>query len=466
MPVDASTRMTELADELTTAIPADRLITDRDVVGTYLHDEAEWAPYGAPLLVVRPRTAEEVQSVVRACIVRHVPVVSRGAGTGLSGGANATDGCVIVSFDKMNVIKEINPLERLAVVEPGVVNDDLRAACAGEGLWYPPDPSSAAWSTIGGNVATNAGGLCCVKYGVTRDYVLGMQVVTGTGELVRLGRRTAKGVAGYDLAGLMVGSEGTLGVITEITVKLRPLQEPQRTIVGYFDSTVEAGHAVRAVAEDGLTPSALELIDRQCLVAVDAWKNMGLSADGNVLLLGRIDTPGTFGDIEAERMLACFGRAGATWSAQSTNQQEADALFLARRLAYPALERLGPVLTEDICVPKAFVPDMLTRIEEIGLRHDTHIASIAHAGDGNLHPLLITPNDDEDARIRAQTAFAEIIDAAIRYGGTVTGEHGIGLLKMDGLAQELVPPVMDMHRAIKSALDPHGIMNTGKVFRL
>lgn len=466
MPVDVSTRMTELADELTTAVPADRLVTDPDVVATYLHDEAEWAPYGAPLLVVRPRTAEEVQSVVRACIVRRVPVVSRGAGTGLSGGANAIDGCVIVSFDKMNTIKEINSLERLAVVEPGVVNDDLRAACAAEGLWYPPDPSSAAWSTIGGNVATNAGGLCCVKYGVTRDYVLGMQVVTGTGELVRLGRRTAKGVAGYDLAGLMVGSEGTLGVITEITVKLRPLQEPQRTIVGYFDSTVDAGHAVRAVAEDGLTPSALELIDRQCLVAVDAWKNMGLSADANVLLLGRIDTPGAVGDIEAERMLACFGRAGATWSAQSTNQQEADALFLARRLAYPAMERLGPVLTEDICVPKAVVPVMLARIEEIGLRHDTHIASIAHAGDGNLHPLLITPNDDEDARIRAQAAFAEIIDAAIRYGGTVTGEHGIGLLKMDGLAQELVPPVMDMHRAVKKALDPHGIMNPGKVFRL
>lgn len=190
-----------------------------------------------------------------------------------------------------------------------------------------------------------------------------MQVVTGTGELVRLGRRTAKGVAGFDLSALMVGSEGTLGVITEVTVKLRPQRDPERTIVGYFDSIVAAGKAVEAVAADGLTPSALELIDRQCLLAVDAWKNMGLSADAEVVLLGRIDTPGEIGDAEAERMLACFNRSGATWSARSTDQEEADALFSARRLAYPALERLGPVLTEDICVPKAAVPEMLARIE-------------------------------------------------------------------------------------------------------
>ncbi|MFD4180627.1 FAD-binding oxidoreductase [Rhodococcus sp. NPDC058514] len=452
-----------LVDRLRSSIPEDRLVLDPDVIERYVHDEAEWAPYETPLVVVRPRTAQEVQVVVRLCIEHRVPVVSRGAGTGLSGGANAVRGCVIIAFDNMNAIKEIDPLERLAVVEPGVVNDDLRAACAEHGLWYPPDPSSAAWSTIGGNVATNAGGLCCVKYGVTRDYVLGLQVVTGTGELVRLGRRTAKGVAGFDLAGLMVGSEGTLGVITEITVKLRPLQDPQRTIVGYFDSIVDAGLAVRAVAEAGLTPSALELIDRQCLLAVDGWKNMGLSADANVVLLGRIDTPGSVGDAEAEKMLACFDGSGATWSAQSSDQQEADALFLARRLAYPAMERLGPVLTEDICVPKAAVPEMLERIEKIGERHKITIASIAHAGDGNLHPLLITPRDDDDARLRAQAAFAEIIDHAIQLGGTVTGEHGVGLLKMDGLAKELDPTVLDMHRSVKNALDPHGILNPGKV---
>ncbi|OZD49743.1 FAD-binding oxidoreductase [Rhodococcus sp. 06-1477-1B] len=453
-----------LVKQLSEALPTDRIVVDPDVIASYQHDEAEWAPYSLPVAVVRPRTAEEVQTVVRACLAHGTPIVTRGAGTGLSGGANATEGCVVLALDGMHTIKEIDALERYAVVEPGVVNDHLRAAVAEQGLWYPPDPASAPWSTIGGNVATNAGGLCCVKYGVTRDYVMGMQIVTGTGELVRLGRKTAKGVAGYDLAGLMVGSEGTLGIITEITVKLRPLQDPQRTVAGYFDSIVDAGRAVAAVAAAGLTPSALELIDKQCLIAVDAWKNMGLSVEANVVLLGRIDDPGLIGDQQAEKMLTCFDEAGATWSAVSTDQEEADALFSARRLAYPAMERLGPVLTEDVCVPKKHVPEMLSRIEQIGLRYETTIANIAHAGDGNLHPLLITPHDDIPARKRAQAAFAEIIDAALELGGTVTGEHGVGLLKMDGLAQELDPVVLDMHHAVKKALDPHGILNPGKVF--
>ncbi|MDV8057458.1 MULTISPECIES: FAD-binding oxidoreductase [unclassified Rhodococcus (in: high G+C Gram-positive bacteria)] len=453
-----------LVDRLSNSLPTDRIVVDPDVIASYQHDEAEWAPYSVPIAVVRPRTAEEVQAVVRACLAHGAPIVTRGAGTGLSGGANATEGCVVLALDGMDAIKEIDPLERYAVVEPGVVNDHLRAAVAEQGLWYPPDPASAPWSTIGGNVATNAGGLCCVKYGVTRDYVMGMQVVTGTGELVRLGRKTAKGVAGYDLAGLMVGSEGTLGIITEVTLKLRPLQDPQRTVAGYFDSIVDAGRAVAAVAAAGLTPSALELIDKQCLIAVDAWKNMGLSVEANVVLLGRIDDPGLIGDQEAEKMLSCFEEAGATWSAVSTDQEEADALFAARRLAYPAMERLGPVLTEDVCVPKKHVPEMLSRIEQIGLRYETTIANIAHAGDGNLHPLLITPHDDLPARERAQAAFAEIIDAALELGGTVTGEHGVGLLKMDGLVQELDPVVLDLHRAVKKALDPHGILNPGKVF--
>lgn len=453
-----------LVEQLSEALPTDRIVVDPDVIASYQHDEAEWAPYSLPVAVVRPRTAEEVQTVVRACLAHGTPIVTRGAGTGLSGGANATEGCVVLALDGMDTIKEIDALERYAVVEPGVVNDHLRAAVAEQGLWYPPDPASAPWSTIGGNVATNAGGLCCVKYGVTRDYVMGMQIVTGTGELVRLGRKTAKGVAGYDLAGLMVGSEGTLGIITEVTLKLRPLQDPQRTVAGYFDSIVDAGRAVAAVAAAGLTPSALELIDKQCLIAVDAWKNMGLSVEANVVLLGRIDDPGLIGDQEAKKMLTCFDEAGATWSAVSTDQEEADALFSARRLAYPAMERLGPVLTEDVCVPKKHVPEMLSRIEQIGLRYETTIANIAHAGDGNLHPLLITPHDDIPARERAQAAFAEIIDAALELGGTVTGEHGVGLLKMDGLAQELDPVVLDMHRAVKKALDPHGILNPGKVF--
>ncbi len=453
-----------ILDTLRRSLPADRLVTDPEITLGFVHDEAEWAAHGTPRLVVRPRTAEEVQAVVRACIEHRVPLVTRGAGTGLSGGANAIDGGVVLSTELMTEIVEIDPVERLAVVGPGVVNDHLRAACAKEDLWYPPDPASSPWSTIGGNVATNAGGLCCVKYGVTRDYVLALQVVTGTGELVRLGRRTAKGVAGYDLAGLMVGSEGTLGVITEVTVRLRSQREPERTIAGHFSSVVDAGRAVAAIGAAGIVPSALELIDRHCLAAVDAWKNMGLSVEAEVVLLGRTDAPGVAGEQEAAGMLACFEGAGATWAAQSSDQAEADALFAARRLAYPALERLGPLLTEDVCVPRAAVPEMLARIEAIAVRTDTHIANIAHAGDGNLHPLLITPPGDEAARTRAQEAFDLIIAAALDLGGTVTGEHGVGLLKRAGLVDELSAPVLAMHRAVKAALDPHGILNPGKVF--
>ncbi|MGP4017167.1 FAD-binding oxidoreductase [Saccharopolyspora sp. 5N708] len=446
-------------------LPEPVLITDPDSVARFAHDEAEWAPHGKPLAVVRARGTDDVVAVVRICAELGVPVVPRGAGTGLSGGANAIDGCVLISFEAMNEILEINPREQLAVVQPGVVNDDLRAACREQGAWYPPDPASSPWSTIGGNVATNAGGVCCVKYGVTRDYVLGLQAVVGDGEVVRLGRRTAKGVAGYDLCGLFVGSEGTLGVITEITVKLLPgLRAPERTVVGYFDSLVAAGEAVAAVAAAGVVPSALELLDQHCLRAVDEWKNMGLSAEANVLLLGRSDTPGAAGEQEVDTLLRCFDEAGATWSARSTDEHEADALFAARRLAYPALERLGPVLTEDVCVPRAEVPEMLGRIEAAARRHDTQIANIAHAGDGNLHPLIITPPGDEDARLRAQRAFDDIVGDAIALGGTVTGEHGVGLLKRKGLHAELGPAVIGMHHAVKNALDPAGIFNPGKVF--
>jgi len=453
----------ELIARLRRDLPEGRVLTDPAVTAGYAHDEAEWAPHGSPAAVVRPRTAEEVQHVVRACLDHAGPGVTRGAGTGLSGGANAMDGAVVLSTEAMNAIKDIDPLERLAVVEPGVVNDDLRTACAGHGLWYPPDPASAPWSTIGGNVATNAGGLCCVKYGVTRDYVLGLQFVTGTGELVRVGRRTAKGVAGYDLTGLLVGSEGTLGVITEVTLRLRPRRAPEHTVAGHFASVVDAGRAITAVAAAGVTPSALELIDRYCLEAVDAWKQMGLSTEADVVLLGRTDAPGRAGDEEAETMRRCFEEAGATWAARSTDPQEADALFEARRLAYPALERLGPVLTEDVCVPKSAVPEMLGRIHAIAERHGTLIANIAHAGDGNLHPLLITPPGDEPARGRAQAAFHDIIAEALALGGTVTGEHGVGLLKRDGLRAEVGPEVMALNRAVKDALDPRGLLNPGKV---
>ena len=454
----------EVLTALAAALPSEALIVDRDITRSMSHDEAEWAPVGEPLALIRASSSDHVAATVRICGRFGVPVTARGAGTGLSGGANAIDGGVIIALDRMDQIRLIDPLERLAVVQAGVINDKLRATAAEQGLWYPPDPASSPWSTIGGNIATNAGGVCCVKYGVTKDYVLALEVVTGNGELVRLGRVTAKGVAGYDLVALMVGSEGTLGIITEATVRLKPLPAAPRTIIGYFSSIVDAGEAAWAVAKAGIIPSALELVDRHCLAAVDKWKNMGLSVEADVVLLGRIDDPGMTGDERADQMLACFESAGATWAARSSDEEEAEALFAARLLAYPALERLGPVLTEDVCVPIAAVPEMLARIEHIASRHDILIASIAHIGDGNLHPLLIADPGDTAARDRAKIAFEEILTDALDLGGTVTGEHGVGLLKRGGLSRELSPAVLEMHRAVKAALDPHHILNPGKIF--
>jgi len=286
----------------------------------------------------------------------------------------------------------------------------------------------------------------------------------GYGSVVRLGRHTAKGVAGYDLTGLMVGSEGTLGVVTEVTLRLRPaLRGTPRTVVGAFADLVSAGHAVASVTRRGLTPAALELLDRECLTAVEEWKHLGIEADAAALLLARVDTPGEGGAAEAQAVVEAFQDGDPLWAVVSGDDDEAEALFAARRLAYPALERLGPVLTEDVCVPRSQVPAMLSALVDIAARHGVRMATIAHAGDGNLHPLLLTPPGDDAAREAAQHAFEEILDAAIALGGTVTGEHGVGLLKRDGMLRELDPLAVAMQRAVKDALDPLYLFNPGKV---
>jgi glycolate oxidase len=457
----------DLTQALSRELPPERLVVDPDVLAALSHDDAEWAPAGQAAVGVRARTEAEVQHVVRTCAELGAPIVPRGAGTGLSGGANAVGGCVILDLSAMNQILEIDADNLLAVVQPGVINADLKAAVAEHGLWYPPDPASAPWSTIGGNVATNAGGLCCLKYGVTRDYVLGLRAVVGGpvgyGQAVRLGRRTTKGVAGLDLVGLFVGSEGTLGVVTEVTLRLRPARAgTPRTVVGAFGDLVTSGQAVAQITRRGLTPAVLELLDRASLEAVEDWKHMGIEADATALLLARVDSPGDSGAAEAADIAATMTDTGALWVEQSTDDAEAEALFEARRLVYPAFERLGPVLTEDVCVPRSRVPAMLEQINEIGARHGLRIATVAHAGDGNLHPLLVTPPGDDGARLEAQAAFEELLDAAIALGGTVTGEHGVGILKRDGMRRELDPGSLALQSAVRRALDPREIFNPGK----
>ncbi len=454
-----------MLDELRAVLRADQVLTDPAALEGYAHDDAEWAAYEPPRAVVLAESTADVAATVRIAAGAGIPVIARGAGTGLSGGANATADGVVLSLERMTAVLEIDAAERLVVAQAGVLNDDLRRAVAGHGLWYPPDPASYRISTIGGNAATNAGGICCVKYGVTRDYVLGMTVVLADGDVVSLGRRTAKGVTGYDLVGLLVGSEGTLGIITELTLRLLPLGgRVDRAVVGSFPSLEAAGDAVAAVSAAGIVPSALELIDETCLRAVEDWQHLGIPATATALLLAKVDDVGAAGEELADRIAVLFERAGATAVERGADEEAVDRLFLARRLAYPALERLGPVLTEDVCVPRGAVPEMLARIQATAREHDVVIANIAHAGDGNLHPLIIAPVGDDAAKARAKTAFDRIVDDCRALGGTVTGEHGVGLLKLPGARAELGERVLAMHRAVKHALDPAGTLNPGKGF--
>jgi glycolate oxidase len=452
-------------DALRALVAPDRVLDDEASLDRYSHDDAEWADYEPPLAVVLARATEEVSAVVAWAGANQVRVVPRGAGTGLSGGANSIANCVIISLELMTAVLEINVGERYARSQAGVINNDLRAAVAVEGLWYPPDPASQAISTIGGNAATNAGGICCVKYGVTRDYVLGLTVVLADGSIVHLGRHTAKGVTGYDLTALMVGSEGTLGIITEVTVKLLPLAgREERAIIGYFPSLHAAGVAVAAVADASIVPAALELIDRTCLRAVADWQGWDLPQDVDTLLMAKVDEVGESGRALAARVAELFADSGGVNVELADDQVEVDRLFLARRLAYPALERLGPVLTEDVCVPREAVPEMLSRIQAAAAEHDVVIANIAHAGDGNLHPLIVTAVGDDAARARAKLAFDRIVEDCSALGGTVTGEHGVGLLKLPGARAELGARVLQMHADVKHALDPAGTLNPGKGF--
>ncbi|GAA1981990.1 FAD-binding oxidoreductase [Microbacterium pumilum] len=460
-PLDAES----VAAALRRIVRSDQLLSDPALRDEYAHDDAEWADFHRPLAVVLAESADDVAAVVRFAAGAGLSVVARGAGTGLSGGANALANSLVVSLERMTRILELDVAERVVVAEAGVINDDLRQAVAAEGLWYPPDPASYRISTIGGNVATNAGGICCVKYGVTRDYVLGMTVVLADGAIVHLGRRTAKGATGYDLTALMVGSEGTLGIVTDVTLKLLPLGgREDRAIVGSFSSLEAAGVAVAAIGAAGVIPSALEIVDEMCLRAVDEWQSLGLPHDAAAVLLATVDEPGDSGAAVAASVAVLMTDAGALRVEQAAAPDEIERLFLARRLAYPALERLGPVLTEDICVPRSAVPEMLARIRDTAAAHDVVIATIAHAGDGNLHPLIIAPEGDEAAKARAKEAFDRIVDDCRALGGTVTGEHGVGLLKLPGARRELGERVVGMHRDIKAALDPLGILNPGKAF--
>jgi glycolate oxidase len=451
---------------------ADALIADLQAAGDVVVDPAVLESYrsdqaapgllaaGMPAALVRPTTTAGVQVAVRAAAAHGAPVVPRGAGSGLSGGANAIDGCVVIGLERMDRIVELDAAGLTATVQPGVVNATLGAAAAAEGLWYAPDPASREFSTIGGNIATNAGGLCCVKYGVTRDALLACQVVLADGRAVRLGHRSRKGVAGLDLAGLVCGSEGTLGIVTEATMRLLPAPPAASTLAATFGSAVDAGRAVASIVRR-LRPSMLELLDHTTLRAVQELEPLGYDDDVRAVLFARSDAGAEAGAREIALIQQLCDAAGATLSVVSDDPEEGRMITVARQLAYPALERRGSTLLDDVAVPLPRIPALLAGIEEVSARHGVLIGTFGHAGDGNMHPTVVYDHRDPDAVARARAAFDAIVGLALSLGGTVSGEHGVGLLKTGHLDAEL-GEARALGLAIKDAWDPAGTMNPGK----
>ena len=450
--------------ELRRRLPAHSLVTDADLMESYRTDRAMFCDAGMPLAVIRARSTAEVVATMEVASEYGVPVVPQGARSGFSGGANAIDGCFVVSLEAMDQIVHIDRANHYVVTQPGVFNAVLARAVAEQGLFYPPDPSSKEFCSIGGNLSTNSGGLCCVKYGVTTDYVLGLEVVLASGEVLRTGRTTVKGVAGYDLARLFVGSEGTLGIITEATLRLRGAAERPKTLAATFADANDAARAVSAIVTSRVVPSLLEFMDRTSVQVVNDQFQLGFGNDVDAVILAQSDSGGAAGEAEIEAIAALLRDSGAVDVVVAETDQEAEALLAARREVLTAFETLGTTMVDDVCVPRDRLAELVAGIEKISVRSGLTIGVVGHAGDGNFHPAVVFDGADEDEAGRAHTAFDEVMLLGLELGGTITGEHGVGLLKRELLRTEIGELSLRVHRDIKKALDPGGILNPGKIF--
>lgn len=453
-----------LVERLRQVLPANRVHDTPEDLAVFGYD-GTWATR-RPDAVVSPVTAEEVSAVVRVAGEMGLPVVPRGGGTGLAGGSVPVEGGIVINTTMMNRILELDRLNMVAVVQPGIVNAQLQAEAEKAGLFYPPDPQSLRQCTIGGNVATSAGGPRCLKYGTTKDYVLGMQVVLADGRIIRTGGKMLKVQTGYNLTQLFVGSEGTLGVITEITLRLIPKPRYRGTVMAIFDRLTDAAETVNRVLQAGLVPLALEMMDNLCIRAVEAYKPFGLPLTAETILL--IDQDGSDSRVvqnELAEIATLCREGGAIDVRQAASEAESTALWAARRAVSPAISRIKPnKLGEDISVPRAHIPDMVARVTEIATRHNLLIPLFGHIGDGNLHPNVLCNLRDPEEMVRVQAAVREIFEAAIEMGGTLSGEHGIGSLKREYLHKSLDAASIEMMQRIKWALDPENRLNPGKVF--
>jgi glycolate oxidase len=418
-----------------------------------------------PDAIVSPRNTKEVSEVVRVCNEHKVPIVPRGSGTNLCGGTCPTEGGVVLLFKHMNKIVDLDEENLTITVQPGVITIDVTNAVEAKGLFYPPDPGSMKISTIGGNINENSGGLRGLKYGVTRDYVIGLEVVMPNGDIIRTGGKLAKDVAGYDLTRLMVGSEGTLGIITEAILKLIPMPETKKTMLALYSDLEAAARTVSKIIANKIIPITLEFLDQPTLKVVEDYVKIGLPIDAKAVLLIEQDGSSEVVDRDIERMTEICKNEGSFSVQVASSEQEALALTTARRTALSALARLKPTtILEDATVPRSEVANMVNAINRIAEKYNLDICTFGHAGDGNLHPTCPTDSRNHEEMERVELAFAEIFEKAVELGGTITGEHGVGVMKAPYLELKLGKEGIAVMKAIKQALDPNNIMNPGKVF--
>ncbi|MCA1566411.1 MAG: FAD-binding protein [Acidobacteria bacterium] len=459
----------------TAASDEDVLARLREIVGAenVLVDEDKVEPYAAdavkekfpPEAVLLPRTTAEVASILKLANERRFPVTARGGGVGYTGGAVPVEGGVVIGTDRMNRIREINADDLYVVTEPGVTTYALQQAVEAEGVFYPPDPASYKTSFIGGNIAENAGGIRSAKYGVTKHYVIGLEVVTPTGEVIRTGGLTSKNVVGFDLTGLICGSEGMLGIITEATLRLLPLPETTRTVRATFKTMAEACACVPRFNRARVTPVAIEVLDRNAIAAVETEFAFGFGADAGALLLVSVD--GHASEVERDALICerVVRDGGGFDVMRSETREEEERLWDVRRAISPALKKFGTMkFNEDVVVPRSRVPELVARIEEIGKLHDTFVVNFGHAGDGNIHVNFMCDRDDPEAMRRARAAVRDTFAFSVELGGTISGEHGIGYVKAPYLDMALGAATIDAMKSIKRALDPNGILNPGKMF--
>ncbi len=430
-------------------------------------------PYGAdavkekfpPEAVVFPESTAQVVEILKLANEFIFPVTARGGGVGYTGGAVPVDGGIVVGTDRMNKIIEINPDDLYVICQPGLTTFELQQAVEKHGLLFPPDPASYKDSFIGGNIAENAGGMRTPKYGVTKHSVLGLEVVTATGETIRTGGKTVKNVVGFDLTGLMCGSEGLLGIITEATLKLLPMPEATSTVRASFKTMEAACEVLTKFTPEGLLPMAMEVIDRNCIGAIEQNFAFGFSKDANAILLVAVDGEATQVERESKVIEQILKQNGGFDILRSENKTEENKLWDARRAISPSLMKYGTLkINEDVVVPRSRVPELIARVEEIGRRHNTFVANFGHAGDGNIHVNFLCNRDDLDSIARARECVKETFALSVALGGSISGEHGIGYVKAQYLDMAIDAPTLEVMKAIKRVFDPNSILNPGKMF--